>query len=421
MQTRKIMQKYLHNLYPDERGRFGTFGGKFVPESLMVALSGLETAYDQARNDTAFQSELRAQLSSFVGRPTTLHYVPRFSQLVAPGVKIYLKREDLAHTGAHKINNALGQGLLAKRMGKRRIIAETGAGQHGVAAATVCAMLGLECIVYMGEDDIQRQSLNVFRMKLLGAEVRPVGSGSRTLKDAINEAIRDWVTNVETTFYLIGSAVGPHPYPRIVRDFQSVIGKEVREQILSQEGRLPDMVVACVGGGSNAIGIFYPFANATGVQLIGIEAGGSSLEPGHHAATLVAGRPGVLHGAYSYLLQDDDGQVLNTHSISAGLDYPGVGPEHSYLKETGRATYTSANDASALRGLQALSQSEGIIPALEPAHALGYLLDEGEQGRIPVGSLIVLNLSGRGDKDMLTVAKALNVTLHELGNSTLDR
>ncbi len=421
MQTHKIMQKYLHNLYPDERGRFGTFGGKFVPESLVVALSGLETAYDQARNDTAFQSELSAQLSSFVGRPTTLHYVPRFSQLVAPGVKIYLKREDLAHTGAHKINNALGQGLLAKRMGKRRIIAETGAGQHGVAAATVCAMLGLECIVYMGEDDIQRQSLNVFRMKLLGAEVRPVGSGSRTLKDAINEAIRDWVTNVETTFYLLGSAVGPHPYPRIVRDFQSVIGKEVREQILSQERRLPDMVVACVGGGSNAIGIFYPFANATSVQLIGIEAGGSSLEPGHHAATLVAGRPGVLHGAYSYLLQDDDGQVLNTHSISAGLDYPGVGPEHSYLKETGRATYTSANDASALRGLQALSQSEGIIPALEPAHALGYLLDEGEQGRIPVGSLIVLNLSGRGDKDMLTVAKALNVTLHELGNFTLDR
>ncbi len=421
MQTHKIMQKYLHNLYPDERGRFGTFGGKFVPESLVVALSGLETAYDQARNDTAFQSELSAQLSSFVGRPTTLHYVPRFSQLVAPGVKIYLKREDLAHTGAHKINNALGQGLLAKRMGKRRIIAETGAGQHGVAAATVCAMLGLECIVYMGEDDIQRQSLNVFRMKLLGAEVRPVGSGSRTLKDAINEAIRDWVTNVETTFYLLGSAVGPHPYPRIVRDFQSVIGKEVREQILSQEGRLPDMVVACVGGGSNAIGIFYPFANATSVQLIGIEAGGSSLEPGHHAATLVAGRPGVLHGAYSYLLQDDDGQVLNTHSISAGLDYPGVGPEHSYLKETGRATYTSANDTSALRGLLALSQSEGIIPALEPAHALGYLLDEGEQGRIPVGSLIVLNLSGRGDKDMLTVAKALNVTLHELGNFTLDR
>jgi tryptophan synthase beta chain len=331
--------------------------------------------------------------------------------MIAPGVKVYLKREDLAHTGAHKINNALGQGLLAKRMGKQRIIAETGAGQHGVATAAVCAMLGLECIVYMGEDDIQRQSLNVFRMKLLGAEVCPVTSGSRTLKDAINEAIRDWVTNVETTFYLIGSAVGPHPYPCIVRDFQSVIGKEAREQILSQEGRLPDMIVACVGGGSNAIGIFHPFANAARVQLIGIEAGGSSLEPGQHAATLAAGRPGVLHGAYSYLLQDDDGQVLSTHSISAGLDYPGVGPEHSYLKETRRAAYFSVDDTTALRGLQALSQSEGIIAALEPAHALGYLLEQGEQGTIPDDYLIVLNLSGRGDKDMLTVAKALNVTL----------
>ena len=411
MQTPITTKTYIHNLYPDERGRFGSFGGKFVPESLMLALAELEAAYEQAINDTGFQADLNAQLSSFVGRPTTLHYVPRFSQMVAPGVTVYLKREDLAHTGAHKINNALGQGFLAKRMGKRRIIAETGAGQHGVATATVCAMLGLECIVYMGEDDIQRQSLNVFRMKLLGAEVRSVTSGSRTLKDAINEAIRDWVTNVETTFYLIGSAVGPHPYPRIVRDFQSVIGKEAREQILSQEGRLPDMVVACVGGGSNAIGIFYPFADDPGVQLIGIEAGGSSLEPGHHAATLVAGRPGVLHGAFSYLLQDDDGQVLNTHSISAGLDYPGVGPEHSYLKETGRATYASADDASALRGLQALSHSEGIIPALEPAHALGYLLEQGEQGDIPEGSLIILNLSGRGDKDMLTVAKALNVGL----------
>jgi tryptophan synthase beta chain len=411
MQTHNITQAYRHNLYPDERGRYGTFGGKFVPESLMMALAELEAAYEQSRNDSEFQAALREQLSSFVGRPTTLHYIPRFSQLIAPGAKVYLKREDLAHTGAHKINNALGQGLLAKRMGKRRIIAETGAGQHGVATATVCAMLGLECIVYMGEDDIQRQSLNVFRMKLLGAEVRPVASGSRTLKDAINEAIRDWVTNVETTFYLIGSAVGPHPFPLIVRDFQSVIGKEAREQIFSQEGRLPDMVVACVGGGSNAIGIFYPFADAPDVQLIGVEAGGSSLDPGHHAATLVAGRPGVLHGAFSYLLQNEDGQVLNTHSISAGLDYPGIGPEHSYLKETGRANYTSVNDASALRGLQILSQSEGIIPALEPAHALGYLLEQGEQDNIPIGSLIILNLSGRGDKDMLTVAKELNVTL----------
>ena len=409
----QIQQKeiYQHHLYPDERGRFGPFGGKFVPESLVAALAELETAYQQACKDPKFQAELQAQLSSFVGRPTTLHFVPRFSQLVAPGVKVYLKREDLAHTGAHKINNAVGQGLLARRMGKQRIIAETGAGQHGVATATVCAMLGLQCIVYMGELDMQRQSLNVFRMKLLGAEVRPVASGSRTLKDAINEAIRDWVTNVETTFYLIGSAVGPHPYPRIVRDFQAVIGTEALEQILAQEGRLPDIVMACVGGGSNAIGMFYPFADTPEVQLIGVEAGGISLEPGKHAATLVAGKPGVLHGSLSYLLQNDDGQVLDTHSISAGLDYPGVGPEHSYMKETGRATYVSANDATALRGLQALSQSEGIIPALEPAHALGYLLEMGEQGRLPARSLIVLNLSGRGDKDMLTVAKALNVTL----------
>src|SRR5579859_5174731 len=411
MQTPITTKTYIHNFYPDERGRFGSFGGKFVPESLMLALAELEAAYEQAINDAGFQADLNAQLSSFVGRPTTLHYVPRFSQMVAPGVKVYLKREDLAHTGAHKINNALGQGLLAKRMGKRRIIAETGAGQHGVATATVCAMLGFECIVYMGELDIQRQSLNVFRMKLLGAEVRPVKSGSRTLKDAINEAIRDWVTHVETTFYLIGSAVGPHPYPRIVRDFQSIIGAEAREQILNQEGRLPDMVIACVGGGSNAIGIFYPFAGLASVQLIGVEAGGTALEIGKHAATLVAGRPGVLHGALSYLLQDSEGQVLDTHSISAGLDYPGVGPEHSYMKETGRATYVSANDAAALRGLQALSKSEGIISALEPAHALGYLMEMGEQGKIPEGTLIILNLSGRGDKDMLTVAQALNVTL----------
>lgn len=408
---KNILEAYQHNLYPDERGRFGSFGGKFVPESLMAALTELENAYQEAQNDPAFQTELQAQLVSFVGRPTTLHYVPRFSQMVAPGVKIYLKREDLAHTGAHKINNALGQGLLAKRMGKQRIIAETGAGQHGVAVATVCAMLGLECIVYMGEVDIQRQSLNVFRMKLLGAEVRSVTSGSRTLKDAINEAIRDWVTNVETTFYLIGSAVGPHPYPRIVRDFQSVIGKETRVQIQAQAGRMPDIVIACVGGGSNAIGMFYPFADVPEVQLIGVEAAGSGVNTGKHSATLVAGRPGVLHGALSYLLQDSDGQVLETHSISAGLDYPGVGPEHSYMKETGRAIYTSADDALALRGLQALSQSEGIIPALESAHALGYALEMGQQGRFPEGSLIVINLSGRGDKDMQTVAQALNVTL----------
>ena len=402
---------YQHNLYPDQRGRFGPFGGKFVPESLMAALAEMEAAYEDAQKDTTFQEELRRELFSYVGRPTTLYYAPRFSAMVAPGVKVYLKREDLAHTGAHKINNAMGQGMLAKRMGKQRIIAETGAGQHGVATATVCAKLGLNCIIYMGEVDIARQSLNVFRMKLLGAEVRPVSSGSRTLKDAINEAIRDWVTNVETTFYLFGSAAGPHPYPRIVRDFQSIIGKEARQQILQQEGRLPNMILACVGGGSNAIGIFHPFADAPEVQLIGVEAGGTGLEPGQNAATLVSGRPGVLHGALSYLLQNEDGQVLDTHSISAGLDYPGVGPEHSYMKDTGRATYVSASDETALRGLQALSKTEGIIPALESAHALGYLLEMGEQGKIPAGSLIILNLSGRGDKDMVTVAKALNVRL----------
>jgi tryptophan synthase beta chain len=402
---------YQHNFYPDERGRYGAFGGKFVPESLMAALAELEAAYNQSLADAAFQAELRTQLHSYVGRPTPLYYAPRFSQLVAPAVKVYLKREDLAHTGAHKINNALGQGMLARRMGKRRIIAETGAGQHGVATATVCALLGLECVIYMGEVDIERQSLNVFRMKLLGAEVYPVSSGSRTLKDAINEAIRDWVTNVETTHYLLGSVTGPHPYPHIVRAYQSVIGEEARTQIMEQEGRLPDMIFACVGGGSNAIGIFHPFADAPEVQLIGVEGGGRSLEPGQHAATLVAGRPGVLHGAFSYLLQNEDGQILDTHSISAGLDYPGVGPEHSYLKETGRASYVAADDATALRGLQALSRSEGIIPALESSHALGYLLTTGEQGKIPEGSVIIVNLSGRGDKDMLTVAKALNVNL----------
>jgi|SRR5579875_524849 tryptophan synthase beta chain len=402
---------YRHGAYPDERGRFGDFGGKFVPESLMAPLAEVEQAYREATQDQAFQKELSDLLRTYVGRPTPLYYVPRFSQTVAPDVKVYLKREDLAHTGAHKINNALGQGLLAKRMGKQRIIAETGAGQHGVATATVCAMLGLNCIIYMGAEDIQRQSLNVFRMKLLGAEVRSVDSGSRTLKDAINEAIRDWVTNVETTYYLFGTAAGPYPYPLIVRDLQTVIGKEAREQILQAEGRLPDYAIACVGGGSNAIGLFYPFADDAQVQLIGVEAAGEGIETGRHAATLSAGHPGVLHGAYSYLLQNEDGQVSETHSISAGLDYPGVGPEHSYLKESGRATYVSASDATALRGLQELSRSEGIIPALESAHALGYLLQMGEQGHLPAGSLVILNLSGRGDKDMISVAKALGVTL----------
>jgi tryptophan synthase beta chain len=402
---------YQHAVYPDARGRFGEFGGKFVPESLMAPLTELEQAYHEARQDPAFQKELDELLRTYVGRPTPLYYVPRFSQLVAPGVKVYLKREDLAHTGAHKINNALGQGLLAKRMGKQRVIAETGAGQHGVATATVCAMLGLHCIIYMGAEDIQRQSLNVFRMKLLGAEVRSVESGSRTLKDAINEAIRDWVTNVETTYYLFGTAAGPFPYPMIVRDLQAVIGSEAREQIMQLEGRLPDYAIACVGGGSNAIGLFHPFAGDPEVQLIGVEAAGEGLSTGRHAATLTAGHPGVLHGAYSYLLQNEDGQVIETHSISAGLDYPGVGPEHSYLKDSGRARYVFADDQTALHGLQALSRTEGIIPALESSHALGYLLEMGKAGELPTGALVILNLSGRGDKDMLTVAQALGVSL----------
>lgn len=411
MQETNIKNTYQHNLYPDEHGRFGEFGGKFVPENLMVALSELEVAYKDALTDPVFQEELHRELFSYVGRPTTLHYVPRFSERVGKNVKIYLKREDLAHTGSHKINNALGQVMLAKRMGKQRVIAETGAGQHGVATATVCAKLGIDCIIYMGEVDIQRQSLNVFRMKLLGAEVRSVDSGTKTLKDAINEAIRDWVTNVETTFYVFGTAAGPAPYPRIVRNLQSIIGREAREQILKQEGRLPDQIYACIGGGSNAIGIFYPFAADNDVELIGVEAGGVNMELGAHASTLTAGRPGVLHGAMSYLLQNEDGQILDTHSISAGLDYPGVGPEHSYLKDSGRAHYVYATDSTALKGLEVLSKTEGIIPALESAHAIGYVLEQGEQGKIPEGTLIVINLSGRGDKDMMTVAQAFNVKL----------
>jgi tryptophan synthase beta chain len=402
-------QPYQHGVYPDARGRFGDFGGRFVPESLMAALDELEGAYTAASSDPDFMAELAEQERTYSGRPTPLYFAARLSARV--GAHVYLKREDLAHTGAHKINNALGQGLLARRMGKRRIIAETGAGQHGVAAATVCAKLGLECIVYMGEEDIQRQSLNVFRMKLLGAEVRPVGAGSRTLKDAINEAIRDWVTNVETTHYLIGSAVGPHPYPRIVRDFQSVIGREARAQILDATGRLPARVVACVGGGSNAIGIFHPFASDEAVALIGVEAAGSGIASGKHSATLGAGRPGVLHGALSFLLQDADGQVTETHSISAGLDYPGVGPEHSYLLATGRASYVAATDDAALAAFQVLSQEEGIIPALESAHAVAHVLALGERGTLRPEEVVVICLSGRGDKDINTVASALGVTL----------
>ncbi len=400
---------YQHNSYPDARGRFGDFGGRFVPESLMAALDELEREYAAAREDPEFAATLARLERTYTGRPTPLYFAERLSTRV--GARVYLKREDLAHTGAHKINNALGQGLLAQRMGKRRIIAETGAGQHGVATATVCAKLGLECIVYMGEEDIRRQSLNVFRMKLLGAEVRPVANGSRTLKDAINEALRDWVTNVETTHYLIGSAVGPHPYPRIVRDFQSVIGRETRAQIEEAEGRLPDVVVACVGGGSNAIGMFHLFASDESVRLVGVEAGGQGVTSGKHAATLVGGRPGVLHGALSYLLQDQHGQVIETHSISAGLDYPGVGPEHSYLRATGRATYVAADDAAAVAAFQALSHEEGIIPALESAHAVAWVLEQGARQAFTPETVVVVNLSGRGDKDINTVADALDVTL----------
>ena len=393
---------------PDERGRFGAFGGRFVPETLMPALEELIGAYSAAVADEGFQAELDRLLRLYAGRPTPLYFAENLTEDLG-GAQVYIKREDLAYTGAHKINNVLGQGLLAKRMGKKRVIAETGAGQHGVATATVCAMLKQECVVYMGEEDIRRQSLNVFRMRMLGAEVRPVGSGSRTLKDAINECIRDWVENVETTHYLIGSAVGPHPYPMMVRDFQSVIGREAREQILAAAGRLPDYAVACVGGGSNAIGLFYEFIPDETVRLVGVEAGGQGAVGQHHAATLVAGEVGVLHGMMSYLIQDEDGQVRETHSISAGLDYPGVGPEHSYLKDSGRATYVSVLDSEALEGFQLLCRTEGIIPALEPAHAVHYVSELAPTLR--KDQIIVLGLSGRGDKDMDTVADALGVTL----------
>jgi len=396
------------NKLPDNFGRYGDFGGRFVPETLMPAIHQLEKEYLLSQSDEEFQIELRNLLNTFVGRPTELYFAENLTKKLS-GAQIYLKREDLAHTGAHKINNALGQGLLAKRMGKNRIIAETGAGQHGVATATVCAKLGLECIVYMGEEDIKRQALNVFRMKLLGAEVRPVSSGSKTLKDAINEAIRDWVTNVETTHYLIGSVVGPHPYPMIVRDYQKIIGEESKQQMIHETGKLPDYVVACVGGGSNAMGIFYDFINDSDVKLIGVEAGGDGVETGKHSSTITAGSVGVLHGSMSYLIQDKDGQIIETHSISAGLDYPGVGPEHSWLNDSGRAEYVSVNDNEALEGFRLLCETEGIIPALEPAHAIYYLSQLAPQ--LDKDKIIVLGLSGRGDKDMETVAGALDVGL----------
>jgi len=395
-------------LLPDDRGYFGDYGGRFVPETLIPALDELTAAYKEAGADAAFWAEFESLSRDYSGRPTPLYFAERLTEHCG-GARIYLKREDLAHTGAHKINNALGQGLLARRMGKRRVIAETGAGQHGVAAAAVCAMLGLEGIVYMGEEDMHRQSLNVFRMKLMGAEVRPVSTGSRTLKDAVSEAIRDWVSNVRDTYYLLGSAVGPYPYPVMVRDFQSIIGKETREQILDGLGRLPDCIVACVGGGSNAIGIFYPFLEDRDVRLIGVEAAGRGLNTGRHAASLVEGRAGVLHGARSYVLQDSSGQIRETHSVSAGLDYPGVGPEHSYLKDTKRATYVAVTDEEALEGFKLLCRTEGITPALEPAHALFYAA--GMVGSLDKEQTVVVNLSGRGDKDMDIVVHALEVKL----------
>jgi tryptophan synthase beta chain len=384
--------------------RFGEYGGRYVPETLIPALDELDAAFDAAMGDPAFRAELRELLGSYVGRPSSLSTAPRFSEVV--GAPVYLKREDLNHTGAHKINNTVGQALLAMRMGKRRIIAETGAGQHGVATATVCARFGLDCVVYMGEEDMRRQALNVFRMRLLGAEVRPVSSGTRTLKDATSEAIRDWVTSVNDSHYIIGSVVGPAPYPRMVRDFQSVIGDEARVQMLESAGRLPASVVACVGGGSNAMGIFHAFVDDADVELVGVEAAGEGIETGRHSASLSGGRPGVLHGALSYLLQDDAGQVHPAHSISAGLDYPGVGPEHSHLRDTGRARYVSVTDDDALRGFELLSRLEGIIPALETAHAVAWIA--GQKGRWPADAPVLLCVSGRGDKDVMQVNEILS-------------
>ena len=386
---------------PDANGHFGPYGGRFVAETLMEPLEELRQAYEGLRNDPAFLAELDADLTHYVGRPSPLYFAERWSDRLG-GARIFLKREDLNHTGAHKINNTMGQALLARHMGKRRVIAETGAGQHGVATATVAARLGMECVVYMGAEDMRRQSSNVYRMRLLGAEVVAVNSGSRTLKDALNEAMRDWVTNVDTTFYIIGTVAGPHPYPAMVRDFQTVIGREARAQIQDQAGRLPDALVACVGGGSNAIGLFHPFLGDEGVALYGVEGGGDGVASGRHAAPLCAGRSGVLHGNRTYLMEDADGQIIETHSISAGLDYPGVGPEHAWLKDTGRATYVAVTDDEALEGFHALTRIEGILPALESSHALAYAARLAPT--MDRDAIIIVNLSGRGDKDIHTVA-----------------
>ncbi|KVL09040.1 tryptophan synthase subunit beta [Burkholderia ubonensis] len=397
----------MYNL-PDDRGHFGPYGGVFVAETLIHALDELRAAYEKFQRDPGFVAEFERELKHFVGRPSPIYHAQRWSDTLG-GAQIYLKREDLNHTGAHKINNVIGQALLAKRMGKKRVIAETGAGQHGVATATICARFGMECVVYMGAEDVRRQAANVYRMKLLGATVVPVESGSRTLKDALNEAMRDWVTNIENTFYIIGTVAGPHPYPMMVRDFQRVIGDECKVQMPELAGRQPDAVIACVGGGSNAMGIFYPYIDDASVQLIGVEAAGDGLDTGHHAASLIAGSPGVLHGNRTYLLQDDNGQIIETHSVSAGLDYPGVGPEHAWLKDSGRAQYVPITDEEALKAFHDCCRIEGIIPALESSHAIAYGVKLAPT--LPKDKILLVNLSGRGDKDMHTVAERSGITL----------
>jgi tryptophan synthase beta chain len=408
MTTNSAEKPNTFKTLPDSDGHFGIYGGRYVAETLMPLILSVEKAYDEAQADPAFQAELDDYLTHYVGRPSPLYHARRLSDHLG-GAKIYFKRDELNHTGAHKINNTMGQILLARRMGKKRIIAETGAGQHGVATATVCALFGMKCIVYMGETDIARQAPNVFRMKLLGAEVVPVTSGSATLKDAMNEALRDWVSNVDDTYYIIGTAAGPHPYPAMVRNFQKIIGEEVRQQMMAAEGRLPDSLVACIGGGSNAIGLFYDFLDDEDVTIYAVEAAGKGIETGEHAASLSAGKPGVLHGNRTYLLQDEDGQITEAHSISAGLDYPGIGPEHSWLHDSGRVNYVPATDDEALEAFQLCTQLEGIIPALEPSHALAYV---GKLApTLPKDHLLVMNMCGRGDKDVFTVAEALGVTL----------
>ncbi|MEI6729963.1 MAG: tryptophan synthase subunit beta [Pseudomonadota bacterium] len=404
------MQSTLKNSFdqPDSNGHFGIYGGRYVAETLMPLILQVEQEYEKAKLDQTFQAQIDYYFEHYIGRPSPLYFAPRITEYCG-GAKIYFKRDELNHTGAHKINNCIGQALIAKRMGKKRIIAETGAGQHGVATATVCALLGLECVIYMGARDIERQMPNVFRMKLLGAKIVAVESGSRTLKDAMNEALRDWVSNVDDTFYLIGTAAGPHPYPAMVRDFQAIIGRETRTQILKAEGRLPDSLVACIGGGSNAIGLFHPFLHDENVKLIGVEAAGLGIDTDQHAASIAKGRAGVLHGSRTYLLQDDDGQILEAHSISAGLDYPGIGPEHAWLHDSGRVEYVSAGDDEALAAFQLCAKLEGIIPALEPSHALAYVLKLAPT--LPKEHILVMNLCGRGDKDIFTVAKALGVQI----------